>query len=319
MKKIGKYGLVFLLLLTTTYTNAQVWEVLSQPDELIDKASQGNAEAMFQLAMCYRRGKGVVADQKECVFWLKRAAEMKHVQAYYYLASYYENGEGGLAVDSLMAYNYLTLAAEQKDLFSMMELGESFRTFKGIPNAQQACVKWLKAISDRDYVSEFPENGIEESAAEFYLYYLYQGNEGIVKDVPLSLSYLRKSVNHGNHSIGEALNAMGECYLNGNGVEKDIDEAIRWFQLSADKMCGLGSGNLGAIYYNKGMYNEAFPLLRDACENNAWPSPKAMRLLSACYKYGRGTSVNATLGDYWMKEAAKHNEPNAVELLKLGK
>ena len=43
---------------------------------------------------------------------------------------------------------------------------------------------------------------------------------------------------------------------------------------------------------------------------------KAMRILSACYKYGRGTKVDAVKGEYWMAEAAKNKEKNALELMK---
>lgn len=311
----GPFNFEYPITITETLNNNS--DVVA--DQLVEKASQGDAEAMFQLAMCYRRGNGVVVDNKECVAWLKRAAAHNHTEAQYYLAGYYEIGEGGLPVDSVMAYKYYTLAAEKKDLFSMLELGESYLTFKGVPNAKQECLMWLKKISQGDFVSEFSDVSIEVSCAEFLLYCLYQGNDGIEKNIPLSISYLKKSVDHGERSIGEALNAMGECYLEGNGVEKNEEEAMKWFKKSADKMCGLGSGNLGAIYYNRGMFNEAFKYLKEACVNNSWPSPKAMRLLSACYKYGRGTSVDGELGEYWMQEAVKHKEPNAMELMKLNR
>ena len=100
----------------------------SQPKarELIEKASSGDAESMFQLAMCYRRGQSVNVDQKECVFWLQKAVKKNHTQAQYYLASYYEEGEGGLPVDSVMAYKLYTLAAKKKDIYSMSELGENY-------------------------------------------------------------------------------------------------------------------------------------------------------------------------------------------------
>ena len=53
--------------------------------ELIEKASSGDAESMFQLAMCYRRGQSVNADQNECVFWLKnqrKRLQRKYDQVY---------------------------------------------------------------------------------------------------------------------------------------------------------------------------------------------------------------------------------------------
>ena len=48
-----------------------------------------------------------------------------------------------------------------------------------------------------------------------------------------------------------------------------------------------------------------------------WPSPKAMHHLAACYKYGRGTSVDKKQAEYWENEAVKHGDLDATELLKL--
>lgn len=48
---------------------------------LEDRASAGEADAQFQLATLYYRGKGVRRDSAECLLWLTLAAEQGHPQA----------------------------------------------------------------------------------------------------------------------------------------------------------------------------------------------------------------------------------------------
>ncbi len=293
----------------------------SQPKarELIEKASSGDAESMFQLAMCYRKGQSVNADQNECVFWLKKAVEKNHTQAQYYLASYYENGEGGLSVDSVQAYELYTLAAKKKDIYSMSELGGNYLAFKGVANAKEECINWLKEISEGNYIDELqesPQDNVMVSVANYELFYLYQGNEGIPQNIPLSMSYLKKAINN-KRCCMEAYNAMGECYLEGYGVEINREEAIKWFKKASNNWCGLGTGNIGVLYYNEGKYEEAFKLLKDACEDKGWISPKAMRFLSACYRYGRGTEKDESQAQYWFEKAIEYKDKTALELMKL--
>ena len=295
----------------------------SQPKarELIEKASSGDAESMFQLAMCYRRGQSVNADQNECVFWLRKAVEKNHTQAQYYLASYYEEGEGGLPVDSVMAYKLYTQAAKKKNIFSMSALGENYLSFTGVPNAKEECINWLKEISEGHFVDEYFSDIHDNptvSVSNYKLFLLYQGNDGITQDIPMSMSYLYKSLDN-NMCTPEAYNAMGECFLEGYGVEKKKEEAIKWFKKASDRSCGLGTGNLGVILYQEGKYDEAFKLLKDASEDKIYLSPKAMRLLSACYRYGRGTKKDEKLAQLWYEKAVEYKDKTALELMKLKK
>lgn len=313
MTTIKKTILLIVLLMTTITLSAQV-------ENYLDKALQGDAESMYQLAMCYRRGHGVKADNTEAMLWLKKAAEKGHTAAQYYLGTYYEYGDGGLGVDSMMAYKYFTLAAEKKDVYSMLELGQNFRNLTTIKDAKSICMKWLEKVSEGDFVSEYDRfNDMHKSTAELELYYLYLGNEGVEKNIPLAMEYLKKSVSYpDNCSLVIAMNEMGICYMEGQGVNKNKEEAVKWFKRAAKQNYGIAIGNLAEIYYNDEQYDEAFRLLKDVCEDDLqiWPSAKAMRLLSYCYTYGRGTQKNNELGDYWWNEAAKHKDKTILEYLR---
>lgn len=291
-------------------------EQLSAQD-LVVKAAQGDADAMFELGLCYRRGnRGVEADQSQAVLWFTKAANKGHAQAMYYLAAYHMDGSGGLEIDTLKAYNYYKMSAEQGDEFSMAELSDLWEV-RGIPNAAEQALMWNLRCVDK-----FREKGDDfmSSIYEYEAFLKYEGFAGVPKNEELALRYLKMSLSHDhNHVDGMAYNSMGEFYLEGKRVPKDENKAIDYFEKARDRGCGLGAGNLGEIYYKRGDYDKAFPLLKEASENFFFPSPKAMRLLSACYKYGRGTEVNPIEGEKWMGEAVKHKDLNAMELMKLNK
>ena len=48
----------------------------------------------------------------------------------------------------------------------------------------------------------------------------------------------------------EAQNRMGACYYEGEAVEKNYDEAARWWKLSADQGNMSAQYDLGICYYN---------------------------------------------------------------------
>ncbi|MBO5594930.1 MAG: sel1 repeat family protein [Prevotella sp.] len=290
-------------------------------DQYIEKALQGDSESMFLLAHCYNWGLGVTKDRTKYLDWLVKAALKEYPAALSDMAELYVTEDSEVGMDSIRAFNLYKKAASQKDLKAMSALGLEFRNFL---KAEEA-VNILKQISNDDFIyydRKWPEMfgdtdfviDIDKSCAEHELFLLYQGCEGVKRDIPLSIYYLKRSVNHGEFTSTEAINSMGECYLEGNGVQKDKEEAIRWFK---KKNSGLALGNLGVIYYNDGNYEEAFRHLKEACDDDMWPSPKAMHHLAACYKYGRGTSVDKKQAEYWENEAVKHGDLDATELLKL--
>ena len=43
---------------------------------------------------------------------------------------------------------------------------------------------------------------------------------------------------------------LGFCYANGQGVEKDYAEAVKWFRKAAEQNNAVAQANLGVCYYN---------------------------------------------------------------------
>ena len=57
-------------------------------------ASQGVADALYNLGLMFDRGQGVKRDYKEAMTWWRMAAEQEHAEAQYKLGVMYENGRG---------------------------------------------------------------------------------------------------------------------------------------------------------------------------------------------------------------------------------
>jgi TPR repeat protein len=78
----------------------------------------------------------------------------------------------------------------------------------------------------------------------------------------------------------------------------------------------IASAGLGKAYY-KGLgtpkkdYTNAFKFLTIASDLN---DSESMRLLAACYRYGRGVQRDANKEKEWLDKAVKHRDDRAVEL-----
>lgn len=77
----------------------------------------------------------------------------------------------------------------------------------------------------------------------------------------------------------------------------------------------IASAGLGKAYY-KGLgtsqdYSDAFKFLTIASDLN---DSESMRLLAACYRYGRGVQRNTNKEKEWLDKAVKHRDERAVEL-----
>ena len=58
-------------------------------NELREAAEKGNAEAQFNLGLCYENGEGIQKDLQAAVNWYRQAAEKGNAEAQYYLCLLY--------------------------------------------------------------------------------------------------------------------------------------------------------------------------------------------------------------------------------------
>ena len=114
----------------------------------------------------------------------------------------------------------------------------------------------------------------------------------------------------------EAQRNLDVCHENGNGVSKDMTEAVKRYRKAAEQGVANAQLNLGLCYYNgEGVSKdmaEAAKLWRKAAEQG---HAGAQFNLGNCYRNGWGVSKDMTEAEKWWREAAERGHETAKMLL----
>ncbi len=86
----------------------------SQPDyeQIIQSAYRGNAADQFNLGIMYGNGEGVALDDRQAVYWYRKAADQGYADAQFNLGNGYYNGKG-VTKDYKQAVYWYRKAADQ--------------------------------------------------------------------------------------------------------------------------------------------------------------------------------------------------------------
>lgn len=105
------------------------------------------------------------------------------------------------------------------------------------------------------------------STAQLCLGYMYRDGEGVEQDYEEAVKWYRKSAEQGN-AIGQV--GLGDLYENGHGVEQNPEEAFKWFRKSAEQGNSAGQCRLGLMYKRgdgvEQDYEKAVKLFRKSAE-----------------------------------------------------
>lgn len=110
---------------------------------------------------------------------------------------------------------------------------------------------------------------------------------------------------------------LGQCFLFGNGVERNAAEAVNWLRKSAEQ------GRSGAQYYLGYCYSNGMGIARDEIEGVKWyrkaaeqGDPDAQYNLGVCYAHGEGVVRDQAEAVNWYRKAAKQGQEDAQRALK---
>jgi len=79
---------------TLSALNLKAPAITDLSDELVQKASKGDAQSQCELGLCYGLGKGVTMDKAESFKWIEKAAKQDHPYALAFLGDMYFMGDG---------------------------------------------------------------------------------------------------------------------------------------------------------------------------------------------------------------------------------
>jgi len=138
--------------------------------------------------------------------------------------------------------------------------------------------------------------------AQFELGMCYADGNGVPKDLTEAVKWFRKAANQG---YAAAQNNLGVCYYWGNGVAKDSAEAVKWFRKAADQGYARAQYDLGLRYYG------GDGVAKDSAEAVKWFRKAAVQGLAQaqynlglCYRDGNGVAKDSAEAVKWFRKAA---------------
>ncbi len=153
-----------------------------------------------------------------------------------------------------------------------------------------------------------------DAEAQFNLGYIYNIGEGVERNDQEAVKWYRLAAEQG-YSLAQS--NLGLMYANGAGVAENDQEAVRWYRLAAEDGLAIAQNNLGVMYASgTGVVQsdqEAFKWLVLAAEQGY---VEAQRNLGQMYEYGTGVEQDDLEAMKWYGLAAAQGNSNADERLK---
>jgi TPR repeat protein len=230
-------------------------------DFFLRSAEQGQVHAQFEIAECYRLGRGVEKDDKKAVEWYTKAAEQGDGDAQFRLGMCYFNGDG-VAKDEKKAVECFTKVAEHQPWWSWKlnlrdearsQLAYSYENGRGVArdpekaaywrSAEQRHARWHFDIGECHRLGRGKEKddkkavewytnaaGQGDGDAQFRLGMCYFNGDGVAKDEKKAVECFTKAAEHPQwwHLKEEARSQLAFCYENGRGVARDPEKAAYW-------------------------------------------------------------------------------------------
>ena len=298
---------------------------------LIKKAAKkGYAKAQCAYGYHLILGDGVKWGKKKGWDWIRKAALQNNPNAQRTLSSEYFMGDQYFPKDSIQGFYWLKKAADNGHFMSQLEVGDYY-----LQNADTAStIKYYtmaykishempdyiwkfqyvpNIIAVDQYLAYFYYNGCgtpkdikaaieywndatdwNDSESAYYVGTLYIEGTEVEQDLPLGLRYLGFAARNG---CIDAQAYMGDCCMNGVGMDKDSLAAIHWYKQAAEAG-HVGSQRELVIRYNEAEKNDSTifwgrqPGCRDSTD------------VQFCLGYAYYAKADYTNAVYWWKKAA---------------
>jgi len=148
-----------------------------------------------------------------------------------------------------------------------------------------------------------------DAKAQYTLGNTYQDGDGVEKDFVEAMKWFRKAAEQG---FAGAQNNLGNAYQLGTGVPKDSVEAVKWFRKAAEQGFAKSQFSLGVAYDNGDGVDErpaeAVWWFRKAAEQGF---AKAQKSLGNAYYTGDGVKKNSAESVHWYRLAAEQRHADA--------
>ena len=179
-------------------------------------AEAGDTLCMIGLAGCYTYGSGTETDRKQGFYWERRAADAGDPNAMLDTAIYYEEGMG-TDIDEEAAFEWYRKAAEKGNALGVYNLARCYASGIGTEPDKQKAFECMKKLA---------ETGNTEGL--YNLAMMYQEGYGTDEDPRQAFIWYRKAAFAGD---ADAMVRTGWCIENRYGTES---EALEWYLLAEE-------------------------------------------------------------------------------------
>lgn len=219
--KLPKWNFYDVRIKTETQIRAEI-------NRLKKEAESGDADAAYELALKYDKGKEVPKDKNLSMKYYQLSAENGNVNAKYFIAMAIMAGD--LSGEPSYVFSLFTDAANNGMAEAQNMLGTCYYNGYGVDKNSDLAFEWY---------TKSAENG--SSNAQYMLGWAYTN----ASQYDGAYHWLKKSAEQGN---AYAQKELGILYYWGRGVVEDNDLAFEWFSKSAKNGYGWGQYWLGSMY-----------------------------------------------------------------------
>jgi uncharacterized protein len=288
----------------------------------------GSYKCGFQLGIMYQNGVGVAKDLETSSEYFKKTYELllheannndivsMHIMGTYYYYGFYVQRY------ILKAIEWFKKAADLGYSDSQYMLGMIYETISHDDKELENSNKYYKLAADQDHpyaLFALGVNKIEEEKFIEAVFYLERAanQQYALAAHTLGMYYHEKDSKHPlkafewfmiaakqNHTESEYY--VGLYFQNGKGVEKDIDQAIFWFEKAAMKKDKNALYHLAMILIKQ--EDKDFKLIASLLDQAAQlEHPNAQYNLAVMYHKGDGLKMDLDKAFYWYEKASDKN------------
>lgn len=263
------------------YENALYWREKA--------AEQDNIDAIINMGLMYKSGRGVQQSYDKALAYLKKAVDKGIAFAAYHVANIYH--EKNLMYDAVDYY----MKAASEDARAQYMLGVFYMLGENLPYDINKAIEMYEKAAEQNY----PD-------AQAALGTCYESNEYGIGNGEKAKYWFEKAINNGVVAVWHNL---GNMYMNGEVIAKDMDQAIYCYQKSAE--CGsVESQRWLAQIYRTGDGVEENPELAFFWEKKAVDNGRVESItnLASYYFDGYGVERDVNMGMMLMTDAAEKGD-----------
>jgi TPR repeat protein len=180
-------------------------------------AMNGHHRSQYHVGMCLSKGQGTPKNIAEAIKWHMTAANSGYGKSQYFIAQCYSEGRG-VEKDDKKALEWYLKAASTGHVLAQYYAGHHYANGIGVKPDEETAVKWYTRAAKQGHT--YSRQLIEECFGK------------AVKQSK-DMTPFEKHMDEAAQGDAEAQFIMGRYYEEGIGVEKDLNEAKKWYTKAA--------------------------------------------------------------------------------------